>query len=280
MNYSALLLEKIKSQASAKELSWIESKSNGSLQSLQVAFVAAPRFISKGLVHSTDAINGVSFNNWTLDKLARVYLLSNLDNTDKEAYTKPLDILFDTAENNEAVALIAALPFLAFPDYWLLRATNAVRSNIGPVFDAIAFENPFPKIHFSELAWNQLVLKCIFNDKPIHKIDGLEERANQELAISISYLAHERWSAGRTIPAQAWRLVSKFINESILKDIEHLFSAANEADRMAAAIVCGESDLPAAKDELKKHTALHEQWQNGTLSWQLVEDHQRGILNY
>lgn len=280
MNYSALLLEKIKLQASAKELSWIESKSNGSLQSLQVAFVAAPRFISKSLVQPTDTINGVSLNDWTLDKLVRVYLLSNLDSTDKEAYTKTIDILFDTAENNEAVALIAALPFLAFPDYWLLRATNAVRSNIGPVFDAIAFGNPFPKTHFSEPAWNQLVLKCIFNDKPIHNIEGLEERANQELANSISYLAHERWSAGRTVPAQAWRLVSKFMNEAILNDIRHLFSAANEADRIAAAIVCGESDLPAAYEELKKYTELLEQWQSGTLNWKLVEDHQRGILNY
>ncbi|WP_173830546.1 EboA domain-containing protein [Emticicia sp. TH156] len=280
MNYSALLLEKIKIQASAKELSWIESKSNGGLQSLQVAFVAVPRFISKSPVLAADTINGVSFDNWTLDKLVRVYLLASLESTDKEAYTKTLDILFDTAENNEASALIAALPFLAYPDYWLLRATNAVRSNIGPVFDAIAFGNPFPKIHFSEPAWNQLVLKCIFNDKPIHNIDGLDERANQELADSISYLAHERWAAGRTIPSQAWRLVTRFMNEAILKDIEHLFTTGTAADTIAAAIVCGQSDLPAAKDLLTKQTALYEQWQNGIFSWQMVEDHQRSILNY
>ena len=115
MNDSALLLEKIKSQASTKEIDWITSKVNNcSLQSLQTAFVATPRFISKNLVQSLDKINGVSVDNWTLDRLVRVYLLTHFDSSDKNAYTKAIDTLFDTAENNEAVALISALSFLSF----------------------------------------------------------------------------------------------------------------------------------------------------------------------
>lgn len=273
MNDSALLLEKIKSQASTKEIDWITSKvNNGSLQSLQTAFVATPRFISKNLVQSLDKINGVLVDNWTLDRLVRVYLLTHFDSSDKNAYTKAIDTLFDTAENNEAVALISALSFLSFPDCWLLRGTNAVRSNIGPVFDAIAFQNSFPLNHFSELAWNQLVLKCIFNDKPIHNITGLNERANQELANSISYLAHERWSAGRTIPSQAWRLVSGFMNEIIFADIKHLFSSENESDRIAAALVCNETDFALAKEELEKHGDLNEQVKSKAISWQMLEN--------
>lgn len=267
MSFSEQLFEKIREYASPKEISWIEAKNNGSLQSLQTAFVATPRFISKTPILSTDIINDVPINGWSLDRLVRVYLLSQLDSSNKESYTKALDTLFETAENNEAVALISALPFLVFSDYWMLRATDAVRSNIGLVFDAIAFQNPFPMQHFSELAWNQLVLKCIFNDKPIHRIQGLSERANQELANSISYLAHERWAAGRTIPAQAWRLVSKFMNEYILQDIQTLFVSANKNDQIAAALVCAETDFPAAKEELKKHQEL----QNKTFSWSMLE---------
>jgi len=273
MNDSALLLEKIKIQASTKEIDWIASKvNNGSLQSLQTAFVAIPRFINKNQVQSLDTINGISFVNWAFDRLVRVYLLTQFDSSDKNSYTKAIDTLFDTAENNEAVALISALSFLSFPDYWLLRATNAVRSNIGPVFDAIAFQNSFPLNHFSELAWNQLVLKCIFNDKPIHNITGLTERANQELANSISYLAHERWSAGRTIPAQAWRLVSGFMNDAIFTDIQHLFSSENQSDRIAATLVCNETDFAPAKEELEKYRDLNEQVTSKAISWQMLEN--------
>lgn len=267
MSFSEQLFEKIREYATPKEIAWVESKASGSLQSLQIAFVATPRFISKTPIQSTETINDVSISDWSLDRLVRVYLLSQMDSSEKETYTKSLDTLFETAENNEAVALISALPFLAFSDYWMLRATDAVRSNIGLVFNAIAFQNPFPMKYFSELAWNQLVLKCIFNDKPIHRIQGLDIRANQELANSISYLAHERWAAGRTIPAQAWRLVSKFMNEAIFEDICTLFVSQNQNDQIAATLVCSETDFSAAKVELTKHPEL----QNNTFSWSMLE---------
>lgn len=267
MSFSEQLLEKIKEYATPKEINWIESKANSSLQSLQTAFVATPRFISKTPILSTYVINNVSISGWSLDKLVRVYLLTTLDDSDEVIYTKTLNSLFETAENNEAVALISALPFFAYPENWLLRATDAVRSNIGLVFDAIAFQNPYPMQNFSELAWNQLILKCIFNDKPIHLIQGLNERANQELANSISNLAHERWAAGRTIPAQAWRLVSKFMNEAIFEDICTLFVSQNSNDNIAATLVCRETNFLALKEELKKHIELDKQM----LTWNTLE---------
>ncbi|MBA4853399.1 EboA domain-containing protein [Emticicia sp. BO119] len=272
MNYSSLLHDKILCQASSKEISWIETKANENLLSLQTAFVAAQRFIRKDIVQSVSPVNSVSFNNWTLDRLVRVYFLTKLDSSDKDSYINAIDTLFDTAENNEAVALISALPFLAYPENWMLRATNAVRSNVGPVFDAIAFENPFPKKHFSEPAWNQLVLKCIFNDKPINKIEGISERANQELADSISYLAHERWSARRNIPTQAWRLVSSFVNKEILKDIQYLFSSESESEKIAAALVCYESNFQKAKEELNRHADLKLKAETKAINWELLEN--------
>lgn len=272
MSFSEQLFEKIKYYASSKELNWIESKANGSQQSLPIAFVATPRFVSKTIINSTETFNKVSINNWTLDRLVRVYLLTKFETSDKDIYTKIIDTLFETAENNEAVALISALPFLHFPNYWMLRATDAVRSNIGLVFDAITFQNPYPMQYFSELAWNQLVLKCIFNDKAIHQIQGLGERANQALANSISELAHERWAAGRTIPAQAWRLVSNFMNNAIFEDICTLFVSQNSDDRIVAALVCSESNFLAAKEELKNHTELIQQIENQSITWKTIEN--------
>lgn len=267
MNFSEQLFEKIKEYASPKEISWVVSRGNDSLQSLQIAFVAAPRFISKTPVLSASVINDISISGWSLDRLVRVYLLATLDDSDKDIYTKTIHSLFETAENNEAVALISALPFLAYPEYWLLRATDAVRSNIGLVFDAIAFQNPYPMQNFSELAWNQLVLKCIFNDKPIHRIQGLNERANQALANSISNLAHERWAADRRIPAQAWRLVSKFMNETIFEDICVLSESQSSMDNIAAILVCNETNFPPAKKELKRHQYI----EHRLLNWKLLE---------
>lgn len=271
MNYSALLFEIIKNNATPKELSWIDSKTNSNLQSLLTAFVATPRFVSKNIIATSKTINEINISGWNLDKLVRVYFLTKLDSSDKETYTKTLDTLFETAENYEAVALISALPFLAYPEYLMLRATDAVRSNIGLIFDAIAFQNPFPMQHFSELAWNQLVLKCIFNDKPIHRIEGLNIRANQELANSISNLAHERWAAGRTIPAQAWRLVSKFMNKAIFDDICTLFVSQNESDKIAAALVCSETNFEEAKETLKKHPELAQNIENKSFDWKMLE---------
>ncbi|MCP9762105.1 EboA domain-containing protein [Lacihabitans soyangensis] len=263
------LFEIIKVNASQKEQDWIETKANGSLQSMQTAFVATPRFISKTPVNSDITLRGISFETWTLDRLVRAYFLVCLDNSDIEIYIKTLNTLFETAENNEAVALISSLALLENPESWLLRATDAVRTNIGVVFDAIAFDNPYAKTYFSELAWNQLVLKCIFNDKPIHKIQGLDERPNKELAISISNLAHERWAAGRTIPPQAWRLVTNFLDEIILEDIKKLFASTNDNDQLAAALVCKNSEFPLAKSELIKHIELDEKAKN--LSWSALE---------
>ena len=88
MSYSVQLFEKIKEYASPKEISWVEAKTNGNIQVLQTAFVATPRFVSKTIINSTETINDVSINDWTLDRLVRVYLLTTLDSSDKAIYTK------------------------------------------------------------------------------------------------------------------------------------------------------------------------------------------------
>jgi hypothetical protein len=137
---------------------------------------------------------------------------------------------------------------LKTPEIWLQRATDAVLSNMGPVFDAIAFGNPYPQTYFSELAWNQLVLKCIFNDKPIHLINGLDERANQALADTLADFAHERWAAGRRVPSQVWRLLLNFKTESIEEDLAKLSKSEDVNDRKAAELIQNNSPLEAWRE--------------------------------
>lgn len=142
---------------------------------------------------------GYQVDGWNLIRLARVWLLLQIPQDPKEECIKNIETLFDTAELNELVALYSALPLLPYPWEWLSRATDAVRSNMGFVFDAISLLNPYPELYFPESAWNQLVLKTIFNGKPIHLIYGLDRRKNKELAISISDFIDERFAAGRKI---------------------------------------------------------------------------------
>lgn len=230
MKTNIQITETIASIASETESAWIADQKALEGKALALAFVKVPRFVSKKM------IEGGVFAKWTLDQLIRVDMLIRLDAAN-------IDMLFETAEMQEAVALTKALPFLTNPTNYLLRATDAVRSNMGPVFDAIAFGNTYPKDHFSEAAWNQLVLKCIFNDKAIHQILGLNERANHALANTLSDFAHERWSAGRSVPSQVWRLVPRFMNESLHADIDKLAKSENPRDVLAASLVKQEAQI-------------------------------------
>lgn len=270
-----LLAQLIEINASEKELQWLDTQNIKDNKALQKTFVLTPRFISKKEVeivlekpvttkpkYGTPKVTASNRNanhseserrphqTWTLDRVVRVLLLTNIQNKSEEDYCQTIETLFETAEINEAVALYTALSYLQYPEKWLFRATEAVRSNMGPVFDALAFQNPYPAKYFSESAWNQLVLKCIFNDKPIYLINGLDERANQNLANILSDFAHERWAAHRTISPQVWRLVSKFITPTILEDITKLFNSENIQNQKVATLVCKESNNQEAKNLL------------------------------
>jgi hypothetical protein len=258
----------IQENTSEKELIWIEDKTKLPSK-LPLAFVSTPRFVGKReLIDKNLIVSNLSLDSWTLDRLVRVYFLICLESSNQIDFDTQINSLFDTAEINESVALYSALPLFQNPKKWLLRATDAVRSNVGTVFDAIAFGNPYPFYFFPALAWNQLVLKCIFNEKPIHQIYGLDERVNQDLANTLSDFAHERWAAGRKIPAQVWRLVTKFLTESILKDLETLFQSEDADNQIAATLVCQSSDNDFAKKLLEKYPQrLH--FEN--LSWGYLE---------
>ena len=87
------------------------------------------------------------------------------------------------------------------PSQYLPLAIDACRTNILPLFEAVACENPYPSRHFPERNLNQLVLKALFNGVALVRIVGLETRANAELTRMATDYAAERAAAGRSIPA-------------------------------------------------------------------------------
>lgn len=234
MKTNEKIYEIIQAHAQSSELSWLSSQLAADAKSIAISFVKATRFITKTpiITHIDIPELSTSFQDWTLDRLVRVYLLIHVSND-----LRQLNLLFDTAELQESVALHSALPLFDSPEQFMLRATDAVRSNIGPVFDAIAFGNPYPSKYFSEAAWNQLVLKCIFNDKPIHNIVGLMERKNKALLHTLIDFAKERWAADRRVPAQVWRLSTGFPDVDISYVIAFLTQSMNPRDQIAAKLI-------------------------------------------
>jgi hypothetical protein len=126
--------------------------------------------------------------------------------------------------------------------------------------------NPYPAENLEQPAWNQMVLKAFFTEKPVYRIIGLDERSNRELAKILVDYSHERRSAGRPVHPMLWRCVAGFIDENNFPDIEQLASSENEVERKAAVLICKRSDYPPAKHLLNTHPAL-QALQDRDISW-------------
>jgi hypothetical protein len=264
MTFIDLTKKILKLNITNEEFLWLEniiSVSRENERVLQTAFIAMPKYIKKTEIVLESAIKNqfLSLSNfapdgWPLDRLARAYIILNFNPGNEKNYMKRLNELFETSEMNELSTLNSFIPLLSYPENWLFQAKEALRSNIGQVFDSIAFNNPYPSVYFDESAWNLLVLKTIFCGKNIKKIVGLKNRANQKLAHMISDFAHARWAAGKAIDPEVWELVAPFIDNHIINDIEKLFQSENEQEQDAAKLSCIQSDFKPAKNLLKKYT--------------------------
>ncbi|MGK2860377.1 MAG: EboA domain-containing protein [Chitinophagaceae bacterium] len=260
---------------------WLAEKcvlENQSTQQLNIAFVSMPRKTGRALVHFTKEQAGslslarphFSINSWTIDRLCRVWLLLHIDASKKESYFQSIETLCQAAEMNELVALYSSLPVLSYPEMWHNRCAEGIRTNIGIALEAIICNNPYPSEQLSESAWNQLVMKAFFTEKPIDQIIGLDERANPELAQMLSDYANERWAASRNVNPQLWRCVGKFIDESIFPGIRRIYYSDDPIEQEAAALACNDSDYPAAKTLLYQNDSLKSKIDSGELTWNLL----------
>jgi len=268
----------IRRQVSAEAWSWLQEKAfqvaKGESTAFNVAFSAMPRKTGKQPVAITEAEAftvqsirpGFTIRHWTIDRLSRVWLILHLDTLDRARYIQTIERLFPTAEMGEQVALYSALPVLAYPEAWRARCAEGIRSNIGDVLEAFMCDNPYAAENLDEPAWNQLVLKAIFTEKPIHRIIGLDNRANQNLAHTLSDYAHERWAAHRRVLPMLWRCVGNFIDDRIFPDIQRIAVSEITAEREAAALACAQSNYGPARTLAQASPELSDIIQSG-LTW-------------
>jgi len=187
---------------------------------LHIFLGMAPRRLGRGAlalsaaeIAASDAARpGWAPARWSLDGAARVLALLTFRAADRGpgAFADTFRDLRRTADAAELIALYRGFPLYPEPETLEPEAGEALRSNLTPVFEAIAHHNPYPRDHFAEHRWNHMILKAVFVGSALAPIQGLRARANPELARMLADYARERWAAGRAVAADLWIPVLPF----------------------------------------------------------------------
>ncbi|MGY3054218.1 hypothetical protein ACVWYG_002424 [Pedobacter sp. UYEF25] len=275
---SKLLLTILKNNLDDNALAWLEQVAQpAGLGKLGQAFVMLPRKTGKSALKISNQeqemlrqIGLAYLSTWTVDHLARVWLLRTHSFADTEKSHPIIESLFLSAEMNEAVALYSSLPFLAKPKTWIARCAEGIRSNIGSVLEAIMEHNPYPAENLDEAAWNQLILKAFFTEKNIAKIHRIDERANEHLALTLSDYARERYAAGREVNPQLWRVIGVFINDKIFEAIKIGLANPDAREHKAIALAISMSDYEPAKRYISQIPELKAIIDGQALSWDSI----------
>ncbi|MBE9205161.1 EboA family metabolite traffic protein [Nostoc sp. LEGE 06077] len=230
-NINDLLHHWVARQINQEAVTWLNEireqiNSGANIRVFFSAFSRVPRYTGKhqlklnsqDLNHTSAIRTGWVPSHWSVDQAARTLLVLTLAQADSEKYLSALEQVFITADVGELVTLYQALPLLPYPEKLQQRAAEGIRSNMTAVFNAVALRNPYPAEYFDNLAWNQMVLKALFVGSSLQLIQGLDLRANSELARMLIDYADERRSANRSVSQEICPLVEKFID---LKDLQN-----------------------------------------------------------
>ena len=135
------------------------------------------------------------------DELGRLLLLQGaLAARLPEAHAALVNELYTTGDLRERQAVLRALPHLPAPERFVSSAVEAVRNPATTIIEAIACENAFPARHFSDEAFNQMVLKCLFCEVSLRRVQDLARRVTPELRRMVEAYVNERRAAGRPVP--------------------------------------------------------------------------------
>ena len=116
-----------------------------------------------------------------------------------------------------------------------------------------------------------MVLKALFIGSPLAPIEGLDQRANAELARIMCDFAHERWAASRPVPFEIWRCVGPFADEAAIKDLARVLSSGEDIERRAAALALSACPNANAAKLLTGVPALTAEISSQKLSWATLQ---------
>ena len=278
-----LLREWLLRQLDAARGAWLDAQIAALRQdpadaALDIALGMIPRRLGKaGLVLTAadlaaagKAIEGWDPRGWNVTDAARILLLSGLPSGGKP-FAERFRSLCQTADAAELATLYRGLPLYPDPAALEEQVGEGLRSNMRGVFEAITHHNPYPRAHFDDHRWNHMVLKALFIGSPLAPIQGLDERANPELARIVRDFAHERWAAGRPVPFEIWRCVGPFAEGQAIDDLARVLASGEAIERRAAALALAASPDRRAAQLLQEVPALADDISRKQLTWATLQ---------
>lgn len=265
----------LKERTDATQWDWLNSREIDRKQPFLLAFALCSRKVgredlclsSTQLQQANQARNGWNPADWSVDQLARTWLVLKAETALGDEFPALLDQLFAVGEVQELVTLYQLLPFLQQPQQYTARAMEGIRTNIKPVFCAVAQVNPFPAEQLSTPAWNQMILKALFIDATLDRIWKVDERANAELTTMLLDYADERFAASRPIPVELWRPVGAAPNDRAVQTLKRTFEFGNPTERCAAALAMKSINSPETISILENDRQLSQRLDSGDLTW-------------
>jgi hypothetical protein len=267
----------------AKQRAWLDEQLAALRQdpadaALEIALGLIPRRLGKGELALSDAdlaaagqaVPGWDPRGWGVAEAARILALLSLPGTGKP-FAERFRSLCSTADVAELATLYRGLPLYPDPAALEAQVGEGLRSNMRVVFEAIAHRNPYPKAHFDDHRWNHMVLKALFIGSPLAPIQGLDERANPQLARIMLDFAHERWAAHRPVPFEIWRCVGPFAEGQALEDLARVLSSGEGVERRAAALALAASPDRRAAQMLNGVPALAGEISRKHLTWATLQ---------
>jgi hypothetical protein len=157
----------------------------------------------------------MDFDTWTIEDAGRLVLLlaRRRDGASVDAFVADVVACFEQGDAREQQSWLRAVNVLPEPARFLPYAVDACRTNILPLFESIACENPYPARYFPDLNFNQMVLKALFNGVSLVRIAGLAGRLNADLARMANDYGAERRAAGRTVPADISLVTAELVSQ-------------------------------------------------------------------
>jgi hypothetical protein len=209
----ATLLTIVRARSGESGGSWLEAtcaRAGGDVDALCSSYTAASARVGRiPLALAVDerhpieqAAPGLDASRWTTVDAARTALLiSAAERLPPSRFVDAATACFERGDASEQQSWLRGIMLVPEPDRFLRLAIDACRTNIVPLFESIACENPYPARFFPERNFNQLVLKALFNGIALTRIVGRQGRLNAELSRMAGDYAAERRAAGRTVPA-------------------------------------------------------------------------------